>query len=159
MEFVLVTNNPIMGSLHLPKVSYRFMECSALLILQAGRDLIHKGWELLHHPLYGNYRPHQQPYRTLILEYKKPLFWQASDKTGLESSAHDAPASPVLNLASLNLIEEALNIFQSMTVLVPEQTPASMQLDCSVLDFELLRQTLQHVGWVESPLADEKHGR
>ena len=66
-RFVLLTNNHrYQGRDDLP-VDYR-EGAAGIEIVTAGRDLIHLGWQLQNHPLYGNFRPHQQPFRTLLLK-------------------------------------------------------------------------------------------
>lgn len=99
---------------------------------------MHLGFSLLGHPLYGNYRPHQQPYRTLLL------------KSG-------AAGSPVINdndvqtlsidEYSLHLMEEAINVYQSVPGLSPDQAPQIFLDDCAFLDYELMRLTLAQAGW------------
>ncbi|MBP8633583.1 MAG: GrdX family protein, partial [Synergistaceae bacterium] len=49
----------------------QFVDGPALSVLKRARDLIHSGWELEANPLYGNLKPSQQPYRTLVLKSKK----------------------------------------------------------------------------------------
>ena len=107
----------------------------------AGRQLIHTGWKMIQHPLYGNYRPHQQPYRSLILQYN-PAAIQADG--GLSRIIPDD--------WSLHLIEEAINVYQSVAMIVPEETPLSLREDCALLDFELMRLPLTQAGWPEECL-------
>ena len=45
----------------------QFVDGPALSVLVMARDLIHKGWKLAANPFYGNLKPNQQPYRTLVL--------------------------------------------------------------------------------------------
>jgi hypothetical protein len=107
------------------------------LVLLEGRDLIHAGWRLLHHPLYGNYRPYQQPYRSVLLAWR------------------DAPADlprggdvqrTFTDPESLHFIEEALEVFRNSPILTPDMASSSFLKDCSVLDFELMRLPLQQAG-------------
>ena len=109
---------------------------SALPVLLAGRALIHGGWRLLNHPLYGNFRPHQQPYRSLLLQSNPKA---ASQDDGLERVT--------LDRMSLHLIEEAINLYRSVPVLDPDQAPAVFREDCALLDFELMRLPLDQAGW------------
>ena len=147
MSIVLFSNNPLMRELHLAGGECHYSEGSALLVLEGARDAIHDGWKLLHHPLYGNYRPYQQPYRTLLLERTPPSLLAAS----AAASTHDGSFRIVPDLMSIHLIEEAFEVFRSTRVITPGEAPASMLHDCSVLDFELMRLPLQQAGW-EEPL-------
>jgi len=112
-----------------------------LPVLTAGRDAIHAGWKLLHHPLYGNFRPTQQPYRSLLLTYDRP---RSSDGDGRITT----------DAVSLHLIEEALTVYRSVPVLTPEKAPAALRDACSFLDLELMRLPLQQAGWPADCLAD-----
>lgn len=113
-----------------------FFADSSLDVLTAARDAVHQGWEMTHHPLYGNFRPHQQPYRSLILRSK------ASFGTGAAGTGR-----VVADEMSLHLVEEALVVYQSVPVLVPSKAPAALRDACTILDFELLRESLLRAGW------------
>ena len=107
-------------------------------MLTAARDAIHDGWRLTHHPLYGNYRPNQQPYRSLILEYPA------------KSAVSGKGAKPEPDLTSLRLIEEAMLVYNSCAVLSPKIAPASLLEACALLDSELMRLPMQQAGiWSE----------
>lgn len=98
-------------------------------MLTAGRDLVHMGWRLLHHPLYGNFRPRQQPYRSLLL-VSPP---HASDRL-------------VVDGPSLRLVEEAAAVFDASPGPRPADVPSALRQACSLLDHELLRATLDLYG-------------
>lgn len=90
-------------------------------VLRAGRDLIHLGWELLADPLYGNFKPNQQPYRSLLL------------KKGREGS---------VDMLSLDLIESAIVVYSSShRLMLPGELPESIDNDFRYLDFMLLEET------------------
>jgi len=145
MSVALLSNNPLMASLHgfgktrqpfgsglqalrdshascatIPDRSFFLYEGTALSVLLAARDLIHAGWRLLHHPLYGNYRPYQQPYRSVLLA-----------------------SGPSTDFESLHYIEAALNVFNDSRILTPDMASPSFLKDCAMLDFELMRLPLQ----------------
>jgi hypothetical protein len=64
---ICVTNNPrwkIDG--------LEFVDGGAWEVFIRARDLVHKGWKFLAHPLYGNLNPARRPYRTLLLESPGP---------------------------------------------------------------------------------------
>ncbi|MDR1649266.1 MAG: GrdX family protein, partial [Synergistaceae bacterium] len=62
---VLITNNP---SLCGAVFAGRLVDGSSLDVLIAARDAVHLGASLLTHPLCGNLRPHQQPFRSILIE-------------------------------------------------------------------------------------------
>lgn len=103
-------------------------------VVTAARDLIHMGWKLQHHPLYGNYRPYQQPYRSLLL-----------------TSPVSGAAGP--DLASLHLIEEALLVYANCKALDPAEAPASLRAACALLDYELMRLPLEQSGVIQDGYA------
>lgn len=107
-------------------------EDSSLTVLTAARDAIHAGWTLLHHPLYGNYRPHQQPYRSILLQSPP------AERTGEGFVVPDE--------SSLHFIEEAMLVYKSGTVLTVDKAPASLLEACALLDFDLMRLPLQQAG-------------
>jgi len=111
------------------------LEGSPLKVLLAGRSLLHAGWRLLHHPLYGNFRPHQQPYRTLIWRREK-IFLKAG------------PALTT-DYWSLRLLEEALALYQNSRVPGPQETTPAFREDFALLDMELLRPAFKEAGWPE----------
>ncbi len=119
-RFILLTNNPrFKDALRIP-ADYR--DVAGAEIITAGRDLIHLGWTLLNHPLYGNFRPHQQPFRTLLLKKDEG---DGFDEYGL------------------GLIENAWAIYDSNhRPLTPAATPARMLRDCAEIDYELMKETL-----------------
>ena len=108
-------------------------EGSALSVLLAARDLIHAGWRLLHHPLYGNYRPYQQPYRSVLLA--GDIFTCCGD---VQRTFTDPE--------SLHFIEAALEVFRNSRILTPDLASPSYLKDCAMVDFELMRLPLQQAG-------------
>lgn len=63
----LITNNPFFSTSRPACADVLLVRDDARAVLICARDLVHKGWRLANHPLYGNFRPHQQPYRSLVL--------------------------------------------------------------------------------------------
>ena len=95
------------------------------------RDRIHKGWLLANHPLYGNFLPHQMPYRSLALTPR------------VRSGEHPDGIDPT----SLLLIERAQARYYDVD---PARMPASLSgremQDCAFVDVELLRATIESLG-------------
>lgn len=69
MERVVITNNPQVNALVGSKMKVVFHEEKTYLeTMVAVRDLVFKGWKLITHPLYGNLKPHETPYRSIVIE-------------------------------------------------------------------------------------------
>lgn len=128
----LFTNNPTYAQLPLASDVLTLVDGSALDVCLRARDRIHLGAVLLHHPLYGNFQPRHQPFRTLLLSEGQ---------------------SPAADAFSLRFIEEALRLFAKDAPLLPEDVPAIMRRDCALLDFELMRRTLSQSGLIEAEIA------
>lgn len=124
---ILITNNPSFPSRVPAGVDVLLLDGGARDALTTARDRVHQGWRLANHPLYGNFRPHQQPYRSLLLLPPSP------------SGAVDSD--------SLHFLEQALQLYQSPSAKVrqslPGDLPEGMRRDCALLDRELLKATLE----------------
>lgn len=118
-----------------PLLLCSFSSGTALPVLLGARDKIHSGWKLLNHPLYGNFRPHQQPYRSLLL---RPRAKAAPDPDKVARTAPDP--------LSLHLLEQALELYNSVPVLDPAKAPVALRDACAILDCELMRLPLQQAG-------------
>lgn len=127
---LLVSNNPAYLDAAPANAELHYIDGSALDALIAARDLAHKGWTLANHPLYGNFRPHQQPYRSLVM--------LPPDQTASRPGSDQGPLTP------LGALEEALALYQSpVRKSRPEDVPEHMRKDCSLIDRELMRATLE----------------
>ena len=110
-----------------------FLGGTPLDVLTAARDEIHLGSELLTHPLYGNLRPDQQPFRSILLRN----FNQNGKKTGA-----------IFYPESISAIEEAVLLYRSYgsRVLEPERLPDVIRDDYAFVDSELMRESLTQYG-------------
>lgn len=117
---ILFTNNRIF----LNRVkNLKLINLSAYDVLIDVRNSIHLGSHLLTHPLCGNLKPSQQPFRSVLLEEKK--------------GSVDFP--------SLSLIEEAIAVYRSAGSLAATQNYEKVTLnDYAFIDFELMRASLEH---------------
>lgn len=210
----LITNNPLFSTPSPAGLDVRLLDGDARAVLICARDRVHQGWRLANHPLYGNFRPHQQPYRSIVLlppvagnsaaEGIRPAAGrngagrpnneppeqcgslpanpQGRGGSGKEAAAvsEGAPAahadppgrfraasspgrgtqepqpcrvlhSPPHGVApvdaeSLHFLEQALLLYQSPASKIrqsrPEDLPEIMRRDCALLDYELLKATL-----------------
>ncbi len=131
--WTLITNNPLFFSLTKKGLTVlAHKDCTAHAVLFAARDMVHLGWRLLNHPLYGNFRPGQQPFRSLLL-----------------AAAHEyiacAQTQPSLDLPSLELMEQALTVYEQCSVgdFGPQAVTPVMFEDCARIDEALMQATLQ----------------
>ncbi len=110
-----VTNNPLWKDRY---ECIGFIEGTSQDVFAAARDLVHKGWKFLGHPLYGNFKPSKQPYRTLALE---------------EGVAVD--------MESFSMLEQALD--DRALPLRPEDMKEETRRDFALLDAELTKDTIE----------------
>jgi hypothetical protein len=122
-DIVLLTNNPgLCGAVS----AGRLVEGASLDVLIAARDAVHLGASLLTHPLCGNLRPHQQPFRSVLIE--------------------ENPGA-LVDLESLSLIDSAVTIYRGCERLpLPEDLDAGVRKDYAFVDFELMRESLERYG-------------
>lgn len=130
---LLVTNNPLLRK---NVSSCDFVEGDSLDVLLQARDCVHAGWILLSHPLYGNLRPHQHPYRSILLEYP----------------SGKGPAS--LDITSLEYMENALRVYSSQKthILTVGGMPEDVRSDFAFLDGELIKESLSRYGMLSREL-------
>lgn len=129
---VLITNNPAFFSHQQHGLVVRPVHDTGHAVMCATRDAIHAGWTLLNHPLYGNYRPHQQPFRSMVL----------SAPAGCVS-----PTVPEVNAESLHFVEQALDVYavSAHNWATPDNVPLHMHKDCSAIDVALMQETLSTI--------------
>ncbi|WP_165064623.1 GrdX family protein [Desulfovibrio sp. ZJ200] len=176
----LITNNPLFSTRSPAGLDVRLVDDDARAVLIRARDLVHRGWRLANHPLYGNFRPHQQPYRSIVLlvpaagksaagrrqaaagrsegavapaahappQGQTPFVPGPATQATPASRAGQSPSgclAPV-DPESLHFLEQALLLYQSPSANIrqsrPEDLPEIMRRDCALLDYELLKATL-----------------
>ena len=129
---VLITNNK---GLCESVLNGRFVDGSSLDVLVIVRDVIHRGAVLLTHPLCGNLRPYQQPFRSVLVE--------------------EHPGS-LVDLESLSIIENAVAVYKSCEerMLLPCTLDDGKRADYAFIDAELMKESLERYGQLrrESPL-------
>lgn len=122
---LIVTNNPLVKE-NISDRDISFEEMTYIEILEECRNLIHSGYELLSHPLYGSVKPNETPYRSIIMKKGENL-----------------------DTNSVILIEEAINTatkFQGNKV-TPNWTENVLD-DFRVIDFDIFSNTLQRIQYV-----------
>ncbi|MBE6990534.1 MAG: GrdX protein [Ruminococcaceae bacterium] len=66
--YLIVTNNPMAARRFTGRGEVRLREEDTYRdVLVRARDLVYIGHRLCNHPLYGSLRPHETPYRTVVL--------------------------------------------------------------------------------------------
>lgn len=128
-KYKVISNNKILeGQID----CLEFVKGDALSVLEKARDYIHQGWALLNHPLYGNFTPRQQPYRTILL--------------GLRVSKEHKPFN--VDLESLGLIEKSILKFRSGMPEGSKNPPRveSVAEDYAILDLYLVSVNLNRYG-------------
>ena len=121
----LITNNSDLFS-HVKAAE--LIEGSSLDVLIRVRSLVHSGSIILTHPLCGNLRPNHQPFRSVIVD----------EKNGLA------------DLDSLSLIEEAVRVYQSCRLILPDELDESTRNDYAYIDSELMRESLEQYGLMKN---------
>ena len=113
----------------------QFVDGPALSVLVMARDLIHKGWKLAANPFYGNLKPNQQPYRTLVL---------SSDRENEIVKVEEH---------SLFLIESAITVYSECKVIrKPGDMAEEIDMDYKYVDFALMEETLKSCGMLRECL-------
>lgn len=116
---MLITNNPRFKNSK--NIELIFIEKDCMDVLVRARDFIHRGYKLLTHPLYGNFRTDQIHYRSIALE---------------KGSGVD--------LFSLELIEEAISRMYGENK--KYKLSENMKDDFSYLDYEIVKEALRRGG-------------
>jgi hypothetical protein len=68
MKIKILTNNSAVYEKYKDTYNVQFEYCSYRDMLYLARDYIHKGHELLTHPLSGSVKPNETPYKTIIID-------------------------------------------------------------------------------------------
>lgn len=133
---VLLSNNPAFFSCRHNGLEVLPVRDTAYAVIVAARDRIHLGWRMLNHPLYGNFRPYHQPFRSILLA--------APTCSDTHASPACTQAVMPVDTESLNLVEQALAVYESCADrwATPENVPTEMFTDCSFIDCELMKATL-----------------
>ena len=121
-KFILLSNNPLVkrklnDGLLGENINISLKFCNNLdEVMIETRNLIHKGYNLISHPLAGSVKPAQNPYRSIIVEEDKGL-----------------------NYESLNTIENAIQkLKQFQKNKVEKNYPSDILEDYQVIDHSLI---------------------
>ncbi len=124
MKRMILTNNPYVAEHYQEKTAedleVRFLDTSIEGVMLKTRDYIHKGHTLLSHPLSGSVKPHETPYKSVMIS---------------------ASAKASVDLESLEIIEASIACckkFQMMERPHPEHLA-----DFQLIDFTLIFDSLR----------------
>ncbi len=124
-SYICLTNNPAMKD---HAISVELIRSSSLDVLKRARSLVHDGWELLSSPFYGNFKPNQQPYRTLLLRKKNG-----------GGASYD--------IQSISLIEDAVRFYESShKIMSTGELDENIEKDFRYLDIVLMEETFRQYG-------------
>lgn len=101
-------------------------------VLTAVRDLVHKGWRLLTHPLSGSVKPGQTPYKSVLVEQ----------------------GDGVLDTDSLRILEDSLAAFRTQTQRAGKsrvEWQRQLAEDFREVDYQLLAGALQSAAGPAGP--------
>ncbi len=115
---IIVTNNPRVRDAYSANHEIHFISGDFSCVLIAARDLIHKGFRLLTHPLSGSVKPNETPFKSILL---------------CSGSGIDLP--------SLSMIENALDACRKFPIKYPEM-PDAMRDDFSLIDYTLFSSAI-----------------
>ncbi|RDY25696.1 glycine reductase [Romboutsia weinsteinii] len=122
---VIITNNPMVKE-NITKKCIFFKDKTYVEVLKECRKLIHEGYELLSHPLYGSVKPNETPFRSVIMKEGKAL-----------------------DLNSVTLIEEAINTAEKFqgNKNTPNW-PEKILDDFRVIDYDIFDNTLKRIQYI-----------
>jgi len=87
---VIITNNPDISAKY-PHIS-RYQDSTVSEIFETVRDAVHKGAQVISHPLSGSIKPNDTPYKSVVI----------TDTTG------------PLDFKSLQIIEDAIGVLRRL---------------------------------------------
>lgn len=121
---VIITNNPMFidyKNKDFDSLEIAYKDVEALEVLKIGRDYIHQNYKLLTHPLYGNFRPNELFYRTIIIE-----------------------ESDQLDFESLELIENSIFKIENILKNTKKKNATdSILKDYAYIDFQIMKENME----------------
>ncbi len=73
MKVITITNNPVVKEYFIDKAIEYTSTNTLMEVLEKGRDLVHKGYRLINHPLVTSIKPYPNLFKTLILVESQEL--------------------------------------------------------------------------------------
>ncbi|MDO4582219.1 MAG: GrdX family protein [Bacillota bacterium] len=126
MGVTLITNNPLAAEKYASSLTVRYDGgWDYLQVLLQARDAVHLGQRLLTAPLAGSIKPHQTPYRSVLLAAHNPSGSHAGD---------------------VQLIEGAIEVYhKQMQGKRRQQWPEQVKGDFATVDLSLIDGALNSV--------------
>ena len=115
---ILVTNNPLVQEQYRNDFRVDFLDTDLLGIFTYVRDMIHKGYRLLTHPLTGSIKPNESPYKSVIIA--EPA----------------AGGSTETDLQSVGIIEECIETAKKFP---PKNIGRQFEKDMQVIDLSFIQ--------------------
>ena len=122
----LITNNPKVQYDESIPAEKIYVAGSYEEVLTKVRDMVHKGYRLLSHPLSGSIKPNETPYKSVLV----------SGQPG------------ELDLDSLNIIEHSMETYRKFAVISvdnQQKIPKDILSDFSEIDHSLIVSALKNV--------------
>lgn len=66
--FSILTNNSLLWEKYNRELDITFIDGQYIDVLKSVRDMVHKGSQLITHPLMGSIKPNETPYRSIIIK-------------------------------------------------------------------------------------------
>lgn len=132
-KFEIITNNPLVCKT-ISRINHT-QEDTLYDVLTVARDRIHLGAKIISHPLAGSVKPHETPYRSIILSH----------------------SNDELDFQSLNTLEQAIERYQVLCKNIPDHlTQTSENIveryeekkrnDFQLIDCQLIKSSLSSFG-------------
>jgi len=122
MKQVIITNNPLVENEYKSSNYVEFTDTDLLGVLLHVRDMIHKGYKLMTHPLTGSIKPNESPYKTIILKQTK-----------------ETEIQPKTDLQSVKIIEDSITTVKKFPV---KKLLAEYINDMQIVDLEHIKAAM-----------------
>ncbi len=67
MNYLILTNNPVVAEKYRHDKDVLYEDVGFIELLKLARDMVHKSYKLLSHPLSGSVKPTETPYKSVML--------------------------------------------------------------------------------------------
>jgi len=119
-ERAIVTNNPAVAAKY--PVESCYIKGNVLDVFTTVRDAVHKGAQILTHPLSGSIKPNESPYESIVITV----------------------ATGKLDFKSLNLIEDAISMLSRLPVKNYSYDESVLE-DFRIIDLDLIKQGFEPI--------------
>lgn len=124
-KFIIITNNPkIFEEMSYKNIDISYFEQADFMeILYKARDVIHLGYKLLTHPIVSSIKPHETPYKTIVL----------------------ANNNGELDFESVELIENSIELLKNFLYKPRRKLTKSIDEDFKLIDYELIFASIENI--------------